>query len=124
MSGKRKRKAEEWHVNRKAVAALQTAGLFCHTEGLFLTECDLISNTEFPSSPFSAAVTHSIARMRERETVNLIASQGSVWIPAFDKWLGGSHLKVSWELRVMATPVFLSWRKYWDLFSCIHHKPH
>lgn len=55
--GKRKRKSEEWHVNRKAVAMLQTARLFCHTVSLFLIECDLISNTEFPSSPFGAAVT-------------------------------------------------------------------
>lgn len=44
--------------------------------------------------------------------------------------LRGSHLEVSWELPVhscescvMATPVFVPWRKYWDLFSCIHHKP-
>lgn len=60
---KKKRKSEEWHVNRKAVAMLQTAWLFCCTKGLFLIECDLISNTEFPSSPLSAAVTHSIAKI-------------------------------------------------------------
>lgn len=60
---KEKRKSEEWHVNRKAVAMLQTAWLFCCTKGLFLIECDLISNTEFPSSPFSAAVTHSLAKI-------------------------------------------------------------
>lgn len=50
-------------MNRKA-----GAGLFCCTEVLFLIGRDLISNTEFPSSPFGAAVTRSAARIRETDT--------------------------------------------------------
>lgn len=46
---------------------LQTAGLFCCTGGLFLIECDLISNPEFPSSPIGTAVTRSFAAIRKTE---------------------------------------------------------
>lgn len=111
VGGKEKGKQKNGMWIGKQLQLLQTAGLFCCTEGLFLIECDLISNTEFPSSPFGAAVTRSLARIRERQTVKLIPSQSSSLIPTLDKW--GSHLEVSWERQVhsreicvMATPVF------------------
>lgn len=61
---KENREVQEWHVNRKAVQCSKWRGLFCCRVGLFLIECDLISNTEFPSSPVSAAAPHCSAEIR------------------------------------------------------------
>lgn len=58
--------------------APDSRAVLLYSEGLFLIECGLISNTEFPSSPFNAAVTHGLARIRlERQTVKLIPNQGA-----------------------------------------------
>lgn len=74
---------EEWRVNRKADAMLQTAGLFCRTEGLLLIECDLISNTELPSSPFGAAVTRCLARTRQKTACHTDSESGLLKDPGF-----------------------------------------
>lgn len=73
----------------------------CFGESLFLIECDIISDTEFPSSLFIAPMTHSHPRIRETQT--------------FEKWFRRNYLKFfsvlqvcRWDSSVKATPVFMS----------------